>query len=775
MITLLLVVLSVSCNKEDDNDPGQSVPTITSSSPADDDTDVELDVVISITFSEEMDSESITASAFSVKAGTTAVEGVITYADSVATFTTASSLEPLTEYTVTLSTDIESSLGVPMESDHSFSFTTGEAELPIPTVTSSIPANEATGVALGVVISTSFSEEMDPESITAATFTVMAGTTTVEGVITYADSIATFAAVNLLEPETAYTITLSTEVKSSLGVPLASSHVFSFTTGEAVVTVPSVTATSPANEATAVAVNAEITATFSEAMDADTFTPSTFTLAKGTVAVSGAVVYAGTKATFLPLSSLTSNTVYTATITTAAKSAMGVALAASHSFTFTTTGPAPTVPSVASTSPAADATDVGIDAVVTATFSETMNNETITSSTFTLNQGTTAVAGTLTFGAMSATFTPSSPLEAAKVYTGTFTTDVKSAAGVPLAAIHTFSFTTSAAPDTALPLVSATDPANGATGVARNKVVSITFSEAMDPATITTGTFTLKNGTTAVAGTVAYSGVVATFTANNNLPVATELTATITTGAKDLAGNALAANTVWDFTTGGTLSTLAAVDLGAAANYVILAKTAINNGPTSAVTGDLGLSPAAASYITGLALTAATGYATSSQVTGKIYAADMADPTPTNLTTAVENMITAYNDAAGRPSPDFSELGTGNIGGKTLLPGLYKWTNTVSLPSNVTISGGENDIWIFQISGDLTVSSAVNVTLSGGAQAKNIFWQVAGEATFGTTSHFEGIILSMTGITFQTGASINGRALAQTAVILDSNAVTQPE
>jgi hypothetical protein len=137
-------------------------------------------------------------------------------------------------------------------------------------------------------------------------------------------------------------------------------------------------------------------------------------------------------------------------------------------------------------------------------------------------------------------------------------------------------------------------------------------------------------------------------------------------------------------------------------------------------------------------------------------------------------MITAYNDAAGRPSPDFSELGTGNIGGKTLAPGLYKWTSTVTLPSDVTISGSASDVWIFQIAGDLTVSSAVNVTLSGGAQAKNIFWQVAGQATLGTTSHFEGIILSMTGITFQTGASMNGRALAQTAVVLDGNIITQP-
>jgi hypothetical protein len=137
-------------------------------------------------------------------------------------------------------------------------------------------------------------------------------------------------------------------------------------------------------------------------------------------------------------------------------------------------------------------------------------------------------------------------------------------------------------------------------------------------------------------------------------------------------------------------------------------------------------------------------------------------------------MLTAYTDAAGRPTPDFLELGTGNIGGKTLTPGLYKWTSTVTLPSDVTISGGANDVWIFQISGDLSVSNAVNVTLIGGAQAKNIFWQVAGEATIGTTAHFEGIILSMTGITFQTGASFKGRALAQTAVVLDANAVTTP-
>jgi len=325
------------------------------------------------------------------------------------------------------------------------------------------------------------------------------------------------------------------------------------------------------------------------------------------------------------------------------------------------------------------------------------------------------------------------------------------------------------------PTVTTTDPNNNVTGVARDKEIAFTFSEAMDPSTINNSTFTLKQGSTNIPGTVTYSGMTAKFKPAVILSAATKYTATITTGAKNLAGKSLANNAVWNFTTGGSASVLSAVNLGAAGTYVIVAKTAINNNSTSSVTGDLGLSPAATSYITGLSLTNATGYATSAQVTGKIYAADMAAPTPINMTTAVNNMVTAYNDAAGRPSPDFSELGTGNIGGKTLVPGLYKWTNTVTMPADVTIAGGPNDVWIFQISGNLTMSSAVKITLSGGAQAKNIFWQIAGQATLGTTSHFEGIILSMTGITFQTGASINGRALAQTAVILDGNAITSPQ
>ncbi len=323
------------------------------------------------------------------------------------------------------------------------------------------------------------------------------------------------------------------------------------------------------------------------------------------------------------------------------------------------------------------------------------------------------------------------------------------------------------------PTVNSTSPTNNATDVPRNNSITIEFSEAMDPATINSSTVVVKQGANVVSGTVTYSGTTATFIPTNSLLALSNYTVTVTTGAKTLAGIALAANSVSSFTTGGSTALRTTVNLGAAANYVIVAKTAINNSSTSAITGDLGLSPAATSYITGLALTNATGFATSSQVTGKVYAADMADPTPVTLTTTVNNMITAYNDAAGRTLPDFVELGTGNIGGKTLTQGLYKWAGNVTIPTSIVISGSATDVWIMQIAGNLNASSAINVTLSGGALAKNIFWQVAGQVTLGTTSHFEGIILSQTGITMQTGAVLNGQALAQTAVILDANVITK--
>jgi hypothetical protein len=220
----------------------------------------------------------------------------------------------------------------------------------------------------------------------------------------------------------------------------------------------------------------------------------------------------------------------------------------------------------------------------------------------------------------------------------------------------------------------------------------------------------------------------------------------------------------------------ATVNLGSVGNFVILSKTGISTTGTTSVVGDIGVSPAAATYITGFALTlpSASSFATSALVTGKVYAPDYANPTPTDLTTAVSDMQTAYTDAMGRTNPTATELGAGNIGGMTLAPGLYKWSTGLTIPTDVTLSGSANDVWIFQISQNLNVSSATKINLAGGAQAGNIFWVVAGQTTIGTTAVFNGNILDQTAIVLNTGTTLNGRALAQTAVTLDSNAVTMP-
>lgn len=221
------------------------------------------------------------------------------------------------------------------------------------------------------------------------------------------------------------------------------------------------------------------------------------------------------------------------------------------------------------------------------------------------------------------------------------------------------------------------------------------------------------------------------------------------------------------------------VNLGASGSYALLAKTGISNVTGSAITGgNVGLSPAAASFVTGFSLVADASNVFSTSIAvvppAAIYAADYAPPTPSNLTTAVLNMQNAYTDAAGRMPPDQLNLSDGNLGGLTLAPGLYTWGSTVTIPSDLTFSGGANDVWILQVSNDVDLSASKSIVLSGGAQAKNIFWQVAGQVTLHPTSHFEGIILSQTAITLETGASLHGRALAQSMIALDDNAVTTP-
>jgi hypothetical protein len=217
------------------------------------------------------------------------------------------------------------------------------------------------------------------------------------------------------------------------------------------------------------------------------------------------------------------------------------------------------------------------------------------------------------------------------------------------------------------------------------------------------------------------------------------------------------------------------VKLGTAGNFVILAKSGISTVPASVITGDIGVSPIAATAITGFSLIADSTnvFSTSSQVTGKVYAADYAPPTPSKMTTAVSDMELAFTDAAGRAA-SVTELGAGNIGGKTLAPGVYKWSTALLIPTDVTLAGSATDVWIFQIAQTLTMSSGKRVLLTGGALPKNVFWQVSGGVILGTTAHIEGVVLTKTAATLATGASIKGRLLAQTAVTLDASTVVAP-
>ena len=212
------------------------------------------------------------------------------------------------------------------------------------------------------------------------------------------------------------------------------------------------------------------------------------------------------------------------------------------------------------------------------------------------------------------------------------------------------------------------------------------------------------------------------------------------------------------------------VDLRSAGDFVILTKSGITNVPTSGVVGDVGTSP-----ITGAAL-----LLTCTEVDGSVFSVNSAGPEPcrikdpTKLSAAVLDMETAYTDAAGRKDPDFTELRGGDIGGLTLEPGLYKWSSSVDIPTSVTLSGSEDDVWIFQIAGNLKESDGIDVHLIGGAQSKNVFWQVAGVVDIGTTAHMQGIVLSKTLIAMKTGAWVNGRLFSQTAVTLEKNKVVQP-
>jgi len=741
-------------------------PTVISADPVNNATGISLNKVVAATFSVPMDATTFNTTTFSLKQGSTAIAGAVTVSGAIASFTPTIALTPNKLYTATISTAVKNVAGLSIVADYVWSFTTGIS----PTVTLTDPLNNAIGVALNKTVVATFSVAMDPLTLTGTTFTLKQGATSVAGAVTYTGTTASFNSTADLLPSTEYTATITKGAKNVGGIPLENDVVWKFTTGA--LPVPTVTLTDPLNNATGVSLTKTVTANFSIAMDPLTLTTTSFTLKQGSTSILGAVTYAGTTASFNPTTTaLLPNTVYTATITTGAKSLAGVSLTADMVWSFTTA--ALVVPTVTLTDPLDNAINVVLAKTVTANFSIPMDKTTLTALTFTLKQGVTSVAGAVTYAGTTASFNPTVDLLPGLVYTATITTGAKSLDGAPLAANKVWSFTTTSS---TVPVVVSTDPLDLATGVALNKVVGATFNVTMDPLTITTTSFTLKAGVTPVSGAVSYLGRTASFNPTANLLPSTTYTATITTGAKNLGGVSLVSNYVWSFTTSASLVLAPIVDLKSAGEFGILAGVGISNNAGFSVINnqDVGIYPGLRSSV--------TGFPPAKVVGGVILCADDLVPagTPALLNQAKLDLVAAYLFAEGATTPAPATV-SGDQGGKTLAPGIYKSTSTLLIQNgNLTLDGqgDPNATWIFQVASAFTTVGGAggSIILTGGAQAKNIFWQTGSSAVIGDYTTFYGNILALQSITMNSYAVATGRMLAQNGAVVmtGTNTINKP-
>ena len=537
---------------------------------------------------------------------------------------------------------------------------------------------------------------------------------------------------------------------------------------------PLVIDTNPDNAATNVPLNQVITVTFNEEMNPSTINSSSF-IVTGASTIAGTLTYSGVTATFTPSVNLTPNTTYVVRITTAVKDLRGNALQEDYLFSFSTG--ATLQPLVLTTSPTPNETGVVLNKIVSATFNMPMDPATINTSTFTLKQGTTTITGVVTYSGNTALFTPNANLTANTVYTATITTGAHNMAGVALASNYVWNFTTGAI---VAPRVILTDPFNTETGVLLNKVVTATFDMAMDPLTITTSTFTLKQGTDVILGSVSYSGNMASFTPNNPLLANAVFTATITTGAKNVAGIAIANNYVWTFK---TINSSNAPDLGSASPFGAFGGNAgiTNQGINTVINGSIATT-AASTLVTGFHDATAIYTETPlnvGNVTGAIATAPPMPGTATSFAIAQQALLdanAAYLSISPASMPGGIDPGAGELGGLTLAPGIYKSNSGTFNISNGNLTldaqGDPNAVWIFQTAAGLTVgiagpTGAKSVVLINGALPKNVFWYVGSTAIINGAGGgtMVGTIIANSGVTFSTAGNavqtvLNGRALS---------------
>ncbi|MFL6700087.1 MAG: Ig-like domain-containing protein [Vitreoscilla sp.] len=568
---------------------------------------------------------------------------------------------------------------------------------------------------------------------------------------------------------------------------------------------PTVSSTSPAASSpmpAGVSTSTDVSATFDQPMTA-ALVDAGFTLAcPAAAAVPATVSYDASShtATLTPASALPANAVCQATIAVSAANAQGLGLAAPFTWSFATAASGDvTRPTVTATVPANGATGVPINTRITAAFSEAMAASSVNATTFVLTDTTlgAAVPGTVTYNVASrtATFTASTmPLTSGDVFTARITagaTDLSgnglagNPAALPAASDHVWTFTTSATADTAAPTVTAVSPADASSANCLTKAVTATFSEAMDPATITTSSMVVTTGGLGVAGTVSYDPVtmIATFvpTAASGFAANATFVVTITTAATDLAGNPLAAAKVWGFSTGAQACT-AGVALGGAASFGAFGGGAgvTNQGINTVVNGNLGTT-AACTLVTGFhdALHVYTETPLNvGTVNGAVDCAPPAPGTPATMTIATQaraDAQTAYDNLAALPPG--SDPGAGQLGGAILLPGTYTSAlGTFDITTGdltLDAQGDVNATWVFQSASALTVglpATPRHVLLINGASARNVYWQVGSAARIETGSLMVGTIIAPAGVTISTAGqtiqtTLVGRAIGLTASV----------
>ena len=547
---------------------------------------------------------------------------------------------------------------------------------------------------------------------------------------------------------------------------------------------PIVESTTPVSNALAVPVNNVVTITFNEEMDPATITQSSISLT-GTSLVAGTVSYSGKTATFTPTSPLAENTTYTGRVKTTVKDLMGNALQTDYVWAFTTG--LILRPIVINTDPINNATDVVFNKVITATFSMPMNPTTLNATTFTVKQGVNTVLGTISYSGSTVSFTPTIALDANTTYTATITNGAKNSLDTALLANYVWTFKTGISP-----IIIATDPLNNAINVNLLKTVTANFSVAMDPTTINATSFTLKQGTTAVLGTVSYSGTTASFDPTAALQAGKVYTATIRTAAKNTAGIPVATNYVWNFTTTVTPPVVVlppSINLGTAAMFGAFGGNAgiTNQGLNTVINnGSLGTT-AASTLVTGFHDANAIYTETPlnvGNVTGRIYTAPPAPGTATSFAVASQGLLdanAAYLSISPASKPGGIDPGAGELGGLTLAPGVYKSASGTFKISNGNLTldaqGDPNATWIFQTAAGLTVgiagpTGAKSIIMKNGALAKNVFWYVGTAATINGAGGgvMVGTIIANAGVTFSTSGNaaqtvLNGRAISLVASV----------